>query len=226
MPRENPIDTLMFLNNFGLLCQDQEKYNKAEGLYNQAVQLLLGIEHVNALNICNSGSIVRPRLTHPVFRNLASLYQAQGRYDEARSLLGCILFPNKQILGSEHPGTLETQRQYIFVKVSMGHMDEALRLLEDQEKRLLSHSFQELYNSSSENVRRKYLQLVTIFQDMALSLANLQPKENYQHFAAEVMLRWKQIYAEERISQHEMLHRDWNLNAVALRKKLTEQELH
>ena len=44
--------------------------------------------------------------------NLASLYDDQGRYDEAETLFIQALDMRKKLLGDEHPHTQNTQRSY------------------------------------------------------------------------------------------------------------------
>jgi CHAT domain-containing protein len=113
---------------------------------------------------------------------------------------------------------------YVGLLLNMKIFTKAVSLLQEQEICLLSRSFQELYNSSSENVRRLYLQSTKNFQQIVLSLASQQPEKAYQQYAAEVMLRWKQIYAEESSVQHRLLTLSNNPEAEKLRTELASAQ--
>ncbi|MGR0480302.1 MAG: tetratricopeptide repeat protein [Candidatus Electronema sp. V4] len=204
---EHP-DTLTSINNLAGLYQVQSRYSEAEQLCNEALQLrekVLGREHPDTLTSINK---------------LAELYQAQGRYSEAEQRVKEVLQLREKVLGQEHPDTLATQTNYIYLLVNTARTEIALRLLQNHESRLLSRSFQELYASFSENVRRLYLQSIKNFQNAVFSLASQQPEKGYQQYAAEVMLRWKQVYAEESGVQHRMLNLSNDPEAEKLQKQL------
>jgi CHAT domain-containing protein/Tfp pilus assembly protein PilF len=205
--KEHP-DTLTSMNNLAGLYESQGRYSEAEPLYKQALQLsekVLGKEHPDTLTSMN---------------NLAFLYKAQGRYSEAEPLFKQALQLMEKVLGKEHPHTLATQMNHIVPLINTNRPTIALSLLQDQEKRLLSRSFQELYTSSSEKVRRLYLQSISNFQYTVFSLAKQQPEKEYQQYAAEVMLRWKQVYAEENSVQYKLLNLNNALEAEKLQKQL------
>ncbi|MCI5157980.1 MAG: CHAT domain-containing protein, partial [Candidatus Electrothrix sp. AUS1_2] len=205
--KEHP-DTLASINNLAALYDSQGRYAEAEPLYKEALQLrenVLGKEHPDTLASIN---------------NLAALYDSQGRYAEADPLLKEALQLFEKVLGKEHPDTLKVQTNSIVLLINTDKPAVALRLLRDQEQRLLSRSFQELYTSSSEKVRRLYLQSISKFQHAVFSLAKQKPEKEYQQFASEVMLRWKQVYAEESSVQHKLLNLSNNPEAAELSKQL------
>ena len=79
------------LNNLAVLYESQGRYQEAEPLYQQALQLykrLLGEEHPSVGTSLN---------------NLAGLYYIQDRYQEAEPLYQQALQLMKQVLGEEHP---------------------------------------------------------------------------------------------------------------------------
>ena len=79
------------LNNLALLYYAQGRYEEAELLYQQALQLkqeLLGDRHPDVATS---------------FNNLAELYRAQGRYEEAEQLFRQALQLRQELLGDRHP---------------------------------------------------------------------------------------------------------------------------
>jgi len=79
------------LNNLALLYDSQGRYDQAEPLYLQALELrkrLLGEEHPDVATSIN---------------NLALLYKSQGRYDQAEPLYLRALELEKRLLGEDHP---------------------------------------------------------------------------------------------------------------------------
>ncbi len=204
--KEHP-DTLISIDNLALLYNYQGRYSEAEMLLKQAIKLrekVLGKEHPGMLYVIN---------------NLAFLYNAQGSYGKAELLLKRGIKLSEKVIGKKHPNALITQINYIVLLIITNRPTLALSLLREQENRLLSRSFQELYTSSSDKTRRLYLQSIRDFQDAVISLANYQPGKEYQQFAAEVILRWKQLYADESSVQYRML----TLNDDAKSKKINAQ---
>jgi len=203
---------LRTLNNLSFTKVLQGRYSEAEQLYNDLIQSrkeVLGSQHPDTVRSVNS---------------LASLYYVQGRYSEAEPLYKQSLQFSEKMLGKEHPDTLSMQIKYIYLLVSTNRFALALHLLKDQESHLLSRSFQELYTSSSEKVRRLYLQSISEFQNIALSLASQQPEKEYQQFAAEVMLRWKQVYADESRVQHQLLTFNNDEESKKINKKISASQ--
>jgi CHAT domain-containing protein len=209
--KEHP-DTIGYINSLALLYQIQGRYSEAEPLYKEVIDLtgrVLGKDHPDILSSIN---------------NLAALYYTQGYYSKAEPRLKQAFQLSEKVLGKEHPGTLASQRNYIYLLVGINRLTRVLHLLQDQESRLLTRSFRELYASSSENVRRLYLQSMSKFQRIVFSLAQQQPGEEYQRYAAEVMLRWKQVYAEESGVQHKQLNLSNDPDAAELNKQLAASQ--
>jgi len=205
--KEHP-DTLISLNNLAGLYDSQGRYGEAEPLYQKALQLrekVLGKEHPSTLSSLN---------------NLALLFQKQGRYGEAEPLYQKALQLSEEELGKNHPLTLTIQSNRIILLINLKRSRLALRLLKQMEGRLFSRSFQELYSTAADRVRRLYLERLTDFQDLAFSLASIQPQPEYHKFAANVLLRWKQVYAEENGFQHRLMLISRDPQIIALRKKI------
>ena len=81
------------LNNLAVLYKSQGRYDKAEPLYIQALELtkrILGENHPDTATSLN---------------NLAALYDGQGRYSEAELLYIQALEIRKSFLGENHPDT-------------------------------------------------------------------------------------------------------------------------
>ncbi|PXF55240.1 MAG: hypothetical protein C4B58_15175 [Deltaproteobacteria bacterium] len=231
---EHP-DTLTSMNNLAALYQSQGRYSEAELLYKQALQLrekVLGKEHPNTLGSMNNlAALYRsqgryseaeplykqvlqlrekvPGREHPdtltSMNNLAAVYESQGRYSEAEPLYKQALQLCEKVLGKEHPNTLITQLSYVYLLVNEQRIQPAFRLMKQMENRLLSRSFQELYGTYTERVRRLYLTTISNFQDVVFTLAEKYPTGEHIRFAANVVLRWKQVYADETAFQHRFL---------------------
>ncbi|MBE7384368.1 MAG: tetratricopeptide repeat protein [Leptolyngbya sp. SIO1E4] len=105
------------LNNTGYYFNEQGRYEEAEPLYTQALEMnqqLLGKSHPSiALNL----------------NNLAGLYQAQGRYEEAEPLLTQALEMNQQQLGQSHPSIALNLNNLAGLYKDQGRYEEAEPLL-------------------------------------------------------------------------------------------------
>jgi len=169
------------------------RYGEAEPFYTKALQLyekILGKEHPHTITSIN---------------NLATFYNAQGRYGEAEPFYTKALQLYEKILGKEHPHTITCGLNYIGLLVNKGSIKAAFRLLKKMEGRLLSRSFQELYATSTEWIRKLYLTRISNFQDMVFTFALDYPSKEHNRYAADVVLRWKQVYAEEIAFQHHLM---------------------
>jgi len=96
----------------------------------------------------------------------------------------------------------------------------AFRLLKRRESRLLSRSFQELYNTSEESVRRLFLKNISQFQNIVFTFTCNHPELKYLRYAANVVLRWKQVYAEEYTFQHRLLSVSTDRDVKELRRRI------
>ncbi|MCP4111968.1 MAG: tetratricopeptide repeat protein, partial [Desulfobacteraceae bacterium] len=181
---------------------------EAEPLYKEALQLsekVLGKEHPSTLVSVN---------------NLALLYSEQGRYGEAEPLYKEALQLSEKVLGKEHPFTLTTQLNYIGLLVNTDKGRSAFRLMKSMEHQLLSRSFQQLYTTSADRIRRKFLENISGFQDVVFSSALKYPEPEYLQYAANVMLRWKGVYAEENAYQQRFLNISNDLEVKQMKEKL------
>ena len=214
--KEHP-DTLTSMNNLAALYESQGRYGEAEPLLKEALQVLgevLGEEHPYTLSSMN---------------NLALLYQFQGRYGEAEPLYKETLQIGEKALGKTHPKTLSFQLNYIGLMAHLKKDPSAFRLLKGMEVLLFSYSFQELYSTSDERVRRLFLITISNFQGVALSFAKKFPKDEYARYAANVILKWKQVYAGESAFQRRLLgmgNDPLEQRMASLEKEFTRQAYH
>jgi tetratricopeptide (TPR) repeat protein len=87
-------DTLMIVNNLGMLYFDQSKLAEAEHMYKRALagkEKALGAEHTSTLHTVN---------------NLANLYSDQGKLAEAGQMYTRALAGYEKALGPEHKSTI------------------------------------------------------------------------------------------------------------------------
>jgi CHAT domain-containing protein/Tfp pilus assembly protein PilF len=207
--REHP-NTQSSLNNLAELYKSQGRYGEAEPLCKEALHLsekVLGKEHPDTLRSLN---------------NLALLYMSQERYEEAEPLYKEVLHLSERVSGKEHPDTLIYQLNYFGLMISMEKIRSAFQQIKSFEQQLLSRSFQELYSTSEERIRRLYLQSISKFQDVIFSFAQKYPETEYRQYAASVMLRWKAVYGEEYSYQCRLLNLSNDSGIKQLRKKLAK----
>ena len=110
-------DVASSLNNLASLYQEQGRYEKAEPLYLQALELrksLLGDRHPDVASSLN---------------NLASLYQEQGRYEKAEPLYLQALELRKLLLGNRHPDVATSLDNLASIYVSQSQYEKAEPLL-------------------------------------------------------------------------------------------------
>ena len=101
------------LNNLAALYDSQGRYDQAEPLYLQALELckrLLGEDH--------------PQVATS-FNNLAGLYESQGRYEQAEPLYLQALELRKRLLGEEHPYVATTLNNLAGLYKSQGRYEQA-----------------------------------------------------------------------------------------------------
>lgn len=190
------------------LYADQERYSEAEQLHKEVIEIQerwKGRERKN-----NIDSI----------RVLAVLNKLQGKYKTAESFFKQAIKLSEKIFGSQHPSAIQPFVGYIFLLFATDRFDSAFPLVQDWENRLLSRSFQELYTSSSHKVRRLHEQTANFFMNTVPSIAALWSEETYQRYAVDVILRWKQLYAEEEAFQHQQLANSNAPEIVKLRNNL------
>ena len=99
---EHP-DTLVCMNNLGVVLDNQGKYEEAEALNRQTLQLrmkVLGHEHPDTLKSLS---------------NLTAVLDSQGNYKEAETLNRQTLRLRKTVLGPEHPDTLKSMNNLSLV---------------------------------------------------------------------------------------------------------------
>ena len=101
------------MNNLAVLYNDQGRYEKAEPLYLQALELrksLLGDRHPDVASSLNS---------------LASLYQSQGRYEKAEPLHLQALELRKSLLSDRHPDVASSLNNLAFLYYRQGWYEKA-----------------------------------------------------------------------------------------------------
>ncbi|GHO94447.1 tetratricopeptide repeat protein [Reticulibacter mediterranei] len=103
------------LQNIALTQVEQGKYEEAERLYKQAIEILVNGREMGA----ELGQIAL------VKNNLASLYQRQERFQEAESLYQQVLNFRKKALGLKHPDTVDTIKSYTSLLRDMNRENDA-----------------------------------------------------------------------------------------------------
>jgi tetratricopeptide (TPR) repeat protein len=101
------------LNNLAYLYYSQGRYDQAEPLFLQALELskrLLGEDHPQVASNLN---------------NLAGLYDSQGRYDQAEPLYLQALELSKRLLGEDHPHVATSLNNLAVLYKSQGRYDQA-----------------------------------------------------------------------------------------------------
>ncbi|KJZ70980.1 hypothetical protein HIM_09635 [Hirsutella minnesotensis 3608] len=112
--KEHP-ETLGSMNNLARVLQSLGKYEEAERLHRQALDLkekVLGKEHPETLGSMN---------------NLARVLQSLGKYEEAERRHRRALDLREKVLGKEHPSTLGSMNNLARVLQSLGKYEEAER---------------------------------------------------------------------------------------------------
>ncbi|HYW21436.1 MAG TPA: tetratricopeptide repeat protein [Nodularia sp. (in: cyanobacteria)] len=97
----------MFTRVSDYLHNSQGRYNQAEPLYLQALELykrLLGDNHPSIATSLN---------------NLANLYSDQGRYDQAETLYLQALEFCQQVLGVGHPTTVTVRKNLAHLRANL-----------------------------------------------------------------------------------------------------------
>ncbi|MBE7384425.1 MAG: tetratricopeptide repeat protein [Leptolyngbya sp. SIO1E4] len=105
------------LNATGYYFKEQGRYEEAEPLLNQALEMsqqLLGQRHPQVAGSLN---------------NLAALYESQGRYEEAEPLLTQALEMRQQLLGQSHPSVATSLNNLAGLYYGQGRYEEAEPLL-------------------------------------------------------------------------------------------------
>ncbi|NEQ84131.1 MAG: CHAT domain-containing protein, partial [Moorea sp. SIO2I5] len=203
------------LNNLALLYQFMGKYQQAEPLYSQALEMrrrLLGNQHPDVADSLNNLGLLyqfmgryqqaeplytqslemRRRLLgnqHPdvaqSLNNLAGLYDSMGRYQQAEPLYTQSLEMNRLLLGNQHPDVASNLNNLAALYESMGRYSEA----------------EPLYTQALEMRRRL---LGKEHPDVALSLNNLaalyDSMGRYQQAESlytQALEMWRRLLGEE-----------------------------
>ncbi|WP_013325063.1 tetratricopeptide repeat protein [Gloeothece verrucosa] len=126
------------LNQLALLYYSQGRYEQAEPLYKQALELrkrLLGDNHPDVASSLN---------------NLAGLYYSQGRYEQAEPLYKQALELRKRLLGDNHPDVASSLNNLAGLYSSQGRYEEAEPLYKqalELRKRLLGDNHPDVASS-------------------------------------------------------------------------------
>jgi tetratricopeptide (TPR) repeat protein len=131
-------DLATSLNNLAYLYYSQGRYEQAEPLYLQALELseqVLGENHPDVATSLN---------------NLAYLYYSQGRYEQAEPLYLQALELRKRLLGENHPDVATSLNNLAYLYYSQGRYEQAeplyLQALELR-KRLLGENHPDVASS-------------------------------------------------------------------------------
>ncbi len=191
----------------------QARYDDAKLLFEKAhlrQKEVLGAEHPLTL-------LTRLRL--------ASLSYSQARYPQAISLYEKTLPLLAKVLGYEHPEVREAYIKYAECLVNLGHHKKAVEVLKMIEPIQLFYAKGQFYTTEKERVRRVlFINLAAYFQSVVFTLVHRYQSENdMTHFAAEVLLRWKQLQTEEEVLIAKLMHHAENKQIADLIKKIKQQ---
>jgi Tfp pilus assembly protein PilF len=125
--------TLTSLNNLAIDYLEQGRYDQAEALYTQTLEIrkrVLGLEHPDTLISMS---------------NLADCYAHEGKFAQAEGLFIQTLEMRKRVLGPEHPVTAQTLYNVGSVAARRGDKDRAIsRLSESVDHGLPPHDALEM----------------------------------------------------------------------------------
>ena len=208
-------DFALTLNNLAYLYNLQGRYDQAEPLYLQALELrkrLLGEEHPNVAASLN---------------NLAELYRTQGRYAEAEPLYLQALELSKRLLGEEHPNVASSLNNLALLYESQGRYDQAeplyLQALELR-KRLLGEEHPNVAVSLNNlaglyRTQGRYAEAEPLYLQ-ALELSQRLLGEDHPQVAASLNNLAGLYKSQGRYDQAEPLY----LQALELRKRLLGED--
>jgi tetratricopeptide (TPR) repeat protein len=199
------------LNQLALLYKSQGRYDEAEPLYLQALELskrLLGDNHPDVATSLN---------------NLAYLYESQGRYDEAEPLYLQALELDKRLWGDNHPYVATSLNNLAGLYYSQGRYDQAEPLyLQALElcKRLLGDNHPDVATSLNNLAllyyyQGRYDQAESLYLQ-ALELRKRLLGDNHPDVAQSINELALLYYSQGRYDQAEPLY----LQALELRKRL------
>lgn len=114
---DEDVETILSVNNLGLIQKWQGKYDLAEANYKHALKFYRRV----------SGDLDSKTLG--TINNLAMLYSEQGKYDLAEPLFLESLEGSRKVDGDEHPDTLQTMNNLAGLYRSMEKFDESEALL-------------------------------------------------------------------------------------------------
>ncbi len=177
--------TLTSMNNLAHLYAVQGRHADAEVLYQDTLDLrrnALGPDHPDTLTSIN---------------NLAVLYDKQDRREMAEVLYQDMLPLFQKAFGPRHPTTIIVSLNAATNHIAQNHIQDALAILRNLEPVVLGWMGQELYDSAAESNKRLLVARQATYQDVILSLAAARHEKEAQSLAGTVILRWKNMQAEE-----------------------------
>ena len=212
--KEHP-ETLVTQNNLGLIYISQGRYNKAEKIYKDLLMIKEKILGKNDLSTINT------------IHNLATVYKQKEQYEESEAFFKRALQQREKLLGKTHQITIETLHSLMLMYAATSKKIKTIKhkcflLLKQLEDRILKQSNIELKSIQSENVRRIYLSNLSKYYDLSFSFACEFPEPEHILFASNMLLRGKQILAEESAFQHYLLHRSEESEIVTLKEKISK----
>ena len=130
--------------------------------------------------------------------NLAGVLQRKGQLREAETLFRESLELRRQVVGPNHPNTLDTQLNLTFDLVAQGKISAAVALHKQMEPLILDRLGAELYATESVSTRRRMVASQSTYQDVALNLAQMPGAGTAGlKMAASALLRLKGLAVEE-----------------------------
>ncbi|CAN2039319.1 hypothetical protein GMMP15_1170011 [Candidatus Magnetomoraceae bacterium gMMP-15] len=180
---EHHPDALMSLNNLALLYQIQARFEEAEAFFHKAIDVDKEIfEKKRSVKL-------------KILSGLAFLYHNLARFEEAAQLF------NKSIelmedIAPEHPDMLVLKLNYSVCLISLKNEKQAVELLKNVESKLINSTGLRLASLMNYINHEQALFSISDFKNIVFTLAWLYKSIDTAHFAADVMLRWKQVQEE------------------------------
>ncbi len=203
--------TIITLNNLASVYDKQGRDSEAEHLYREALKL--------------SHEVFGPKHLHTItsIHNLGSFYQSQKRHGDAEPLFTQALQLSRDTLGASHHQTLISGLSLGSNLVALERRSEALQLLHEMQRHLLSWHGTEFYTTRNAEARRNIATSHRYYQDAVLSLAARLPEDpRVQSLAASTVLRFKGLQAEEEAHLARIVRSGRNTKARRLAQDIGE----
>jgi len=207
------------ISSLARLYYEQNNLDKAEQFYKKSLELCqkkFGKMNAHTINSLNG---------------LALVYTTQGRYEDADSLNNKIIQYIKRKAIKNHQNTITLIQNIILFHLKYAHVNkkyiqqitQAFTYLKLMDECIKLRSEQELLTTETELVRRNYLNSIQELYNISFSLAIKYPYLTEPVlFASNLLLRSKQIQADEIVFQQKILNTSKNPKIKHLKEKISK----